>query len=195
MRTVVSNLVNSWVNRGTPRFRIEDAPWQMSWGTAIMDVDPANFTIPDIPSDVTLSTILRSGTNGPRAYGLSRTLGLPQLSLGAFATALNADSYVGLAVTAFINWAYTNFEAGVNPPVFTNRQQISAWRNIGEPDEDASVDGPEDGLSRATLNLSGDNIPDHWNNSDDDNDTPGPSAGNSGGRFVEAKIGHYSGDL
>ncbi|KAK5736809.1 hypothetical protein LTR17_007134 [Elasticomyces elasticus] len=192
MRTVVGNLVTSWINRGTPRFRIEDAPFvRTQWGTAILDVDPANFAIPSIPSDVTLSTILRSGGNGPRAYGLSRTLGLAQLNLGAFATALNADSYVALAVTAFINWAFTNFEPDVNPPVFTTRQQISAWRNIDEPDEDESVDDVEQGSSRATLNLHGDNIPDRWNNSNDENNHPGPSAGSSGGRYVGASSGHY----
>jgi hypothetical protein len=49
-------------------------------------------------ADQQLSTLLTSGANGPLAYGLSRTLGLPQLGLGAFAAALNADNYVAFAV-------------------------------------------------------------------------------------------------
>ncbi|KAK5703236.1 hypothetical protein LTR97_004185 [Elasticomyces elasticus] len=192
--------------------QLANAPFStFQFSTAIVDVDPTNFAIATIvrsilllvssvmlitlqPSDLQLLTILTSGNLGVRAYGLSRTLGLSQLTLGAFAAALNADSYVGLAVAAFINWSYQNFQFDINPPVFTNRLQISAWRNMDEPDEDPSVNDPDDGPARATLNLNGDNIPDRWN---DDNNTPGPSGGNTGstGKYVGNTFGKYSGDL
>ncbi|KAK3631214.1 hypothetical protein LTR56_016989 [Elasticomyces elasticus] len=192
MRTVVGNLV---ITGGQMGVQVANSPFnRFQFSTAIVDVDPANFALATVETDVLLSGILRSGGNGPRAYGLSRTLGLSQLTLGAFAAALNADSYVGLAVAAFINWSYENFQFDINPPVFTNRQQISAWRNMDQPDEDPSVNDPDDGAARATLNLNGDDIPDRWN---DDNNTPGPSGGNTGstGEYVGNIFGKYSGDL
>ncbi|KAK3643004.1 hypothetical protein LTR56_008874 [Elasticomyces elasticus] len=192
MRTVVGNLI---ITGGQMGVALENSPFsQFQFSTAIVDVDPRNFVITTSPTDPLLARVLTSGSLGVRAYGLSRTLGLSQLTLGAFAAALNADSYVGLAVAAFVNWSYENFQPNINPPVFTNRQQISAWRNMDEPDEDPSVNDPDNAAARATLNLNGDNIPDRWPNN---NNTPGPSGGNSGstGKFVGNRFGAYSGDL